>query len=285
VAVDALNNIAYVMVANGGRDNGAFQVIDLGSQSTLAVIVANDNTSEDISVDPRRRLMLSPNENSNYQLINTSTNAVYDNKFSGSFEFDSAGEDCLTGIALSTDEFTGNMILADLTQATFTPGPTCSTPTTCTPNGTWTAPTLVQDFPEFRNLGAGTSAVVVAPGTHFAVVGGEFGGSLVGAMQLQSTSGAGTSPNVPDYVVMNIPNAPDGSMWQMGDDPHTTTAYTSPNTSRAFAVVSNGDGVAPTWLAVIDIEAMLAAPRGGAHAVAADFDLVGHGVVRFVPTN
>ena len=53
-------------------------------------------------------------------------------------EFDSAGEDCTTGIALATIEFTGNLFIADLTQAKFTPG---------TP-GTWTdTASQVVNFP------------------------------------------------------------------------------------------------------------------------------------------
>ena len=275
VAIDGLNNIAWLAIANGGTDVGGFQAIDLSGGSIFGgatVVPAGGDTSEDIAVDPLRHLLLSPNEAANYQLVNTRTNAVYDYFINGAGEdFDSAAEDCTTGIALTTSEFTGLMILVDLTQATFTKG---------TPRGTWSAPTTVSNFPEFASLGAGTSGVVVPPGAHLAMVTGEFGGDLVGAMRLPSTSGSG-SPVAPDYVAMHIPKAPDGTFFEMGMDPHTATAYISPNTGRAFGLLANGDGVNPTWLAIIDIEAMLSAPRLG-HTVDTSYDLVAHGVVSFI---
>ena len=42
------------------------------------------------------------------------------------------------------------------------------------------------------------------------------------------------------------------------------TSYVSPNTKKAYAVFENGDF---TYLALIDIQAMLSAPRTGAHTV------------------
>ena len=79
--------------------------------------------------------MLSPNEGGDYQLLNITagtgptTATLFNNDVTGTL--DSAGEDCTTGIALSTDEGTGNLFIADLTQAKFTGG-TPGTP------GTWT---------------------------------------------------------------------------------------------------------------------------------------------------
>ncbi|MGO9061491.1 MAG: hypothetical protein ACLQU2_29555 [Candidatus Binataceae bacterium] len=62
-------------------------------------------TSEDASIDAVRKLLLSPNEQGNYQLLNTSastdpaTAKLFNNKVTRSREsFDSAGEDGTTGI-------------------------------------------------------------------------------------------------------------------------------------------------------------------------------------------
>ena len=86
----------------------------------------------------------------------------------------------MTGIALSTSEFTNRLFLADLNQATFTPGSP----------GTWTsgAGQGFQNFPEF-SLGGGPAGIAVAPGSHLGIVSGEFGGDQVGVIQLPSTAG------------------------------------------------------------------------------------------------
>ena len=68
------------------------------------------------------------------------------------------------------------------------------------------------------------------------------------------------------------------------------TAYVSPNDRRAYAVLANttpnGDsaiGGPPTYLAVIDIAALLSAPRvEGSHTV--NQDLICNGILRYVPT-
>jgi len=175
---------------------------------------------------------------------------LFNNNVTGTPEFDSAGEDCTTGIALASDEFTGNLFIADLTQAKFTAG-------TGGAAGTWTAPSQLQNL--FPGLAAGTNGVAVAPGTHFGVVTGEFGGALEGVYQLPSSSGTGT-PKLVDSVLFTVPNDPSKAPWSMGCDPHTVTAYVSPNSHKAFAVLGNGSF---TFLAVVDIEGMLKAPRTG----------------------
>jgi len=200
---------------------------------------------------------LSPNEASIYQLVNitTSTAALFNNAVD-SGEFDSAGEDCTTGIALSTVEFTGNLFIADLTQAVFTPG---------TP-GTWTAASQIQNFPEFTpgdpttgGLAAGTNGIAVAPGTHLGIVTGEFGGNVEGVIQLPSTSGTGT-PAVVDYVAFTVPNTPADAPWAEGLDPHTVTAYVSPNSKKAYGVLENRDF---SFVAIVDLQGLLSAARTG----------------------
>ena len=56
-----------------------------------------------------------------------------------------------------------------------------------------------------------------------------------------------------------MPATPSGA-WSQGCDPHTVTAYVSPNTGKALAVLGNGD---QSFLAVLDIEGLLKAPRSG----------------------
>jgi hypothetical protein len=190
------------------------------------------------------------------QIGSGNTLKEYGNDVSG--VLDSAAEDCTTGIALSSYEFSDYIYITDLTQATFTSGSP----------GTWTAPG------QFINLNdggysAGTSGVSSAPGTnHLAVVTGEFGGSAYAALLLPSTSGSGT-PALADYAyVSSMPNTPDGNYFSAGYDPHTVTAYTSPNTSKSYAVFADYATDPPDYLGVVDLACVLAQPRtAGTHNV------------------
>lgn len=267
VVVDSSINKALITVGLETGGPGGYQLLDLGATPAFeSPIPAGAETSENVSIDPVRHLVLSPNEDADYQIVNitTSTAALFNNNLSGETEerpeFDSAAEDCTTGIALATDEFTGNLFIADLTQAVFTPG---------TPAGTWTdAASQLVNFPEFTpgnettgGLAAGTCGIAVAPGTHLGVVTGEYGGNLEGVFELPATSGPGSgTPNFVDYVAFTVPNTPSEEEWSEGYDPHTVTAYVSPNSKKAYAVLENADF---SYVAVVDLQGLLSAPRTG----------------------
>jgi hypothetical protein len=152
------------------------------------------------------------------------------------------------------------VFLADLSKATFTPG---------TP-GTWTAPSQVQALSEAVGLSAGASGIAVAQGTQIGIVSGEFGGNVITAIKLQATSGSGT-PAIVDWVTCTIGNVgTPPKPFSNGFDPHTLTAYQSPNGAKdAIALLANGDA---TDLAVVDLTKMLnpaIVPRtAGGHACA-----------------
>jgi len=267
VTIDAVANKAVISVGLSTGGPGGFQFLDLASSTFSPPIPGGASTSEDILIDPARHLLLSPNEGNDYQLLNTSTSVVSNFSPAGiAGEFDSAAEDCTTGIGLASVEFTGQVFLVDLTQASVA-------------GSTWSAPSSAQSLPEFASFSAGTCGIAVAPGSHLGVVAGEFGGAGFGAIQLPATSGTGT-PALVDYVAATLPNDPGGAAWQMGLDPHTVTAYKSPNTGAALAVMSND---ARTYLAVVDLQKLLSAARvTGSHSVAATVDLVASGIVSFV---
>ena len=274
VVVDSTTNKALITIGlSPGVDFGGYQFLDLSATPPTfeAAIPAGRNTSEDISIDPIRHLVLSPSEDNNYQIVNisTATAALFNNTgiATGDAEADSAGEDCTTGIALSTLEFTGSLYIADLTQAVFTPG---------TP-GTWTdTASQVQNFPEFLpGLKFGTNGIAIAPGSHLGIVTGEFGGNVEGVIQLPATSGTGT-PAVVDWVSFTMPNLASGAPWNEGDDPHTVTAYVSPNDGKAFGVVENENF---SLLAVIDLQGLLSAPGRTGHVVTT----LPAGAVTFIP--
>src|SRR5207244_3722133 len=114
--------------------------------------------------------------------------------------------------------------------------------------GSWSAPSQVQTLSE-SFLNAGASGIGVAQGTHLGILAGEFGGDAITAIALPTTSGGGATPAITDWVTCNI-----GGGFSNGFDPHTVTAYQSPNGGHAIALLADG---AATMLAVVDLTNML----------------------------
>jgi hypothetical protein len=268
VAIDAAVNVAVIEEGFTPSASGsAFQVLNLANNAFNPPFPLQRQTSENISVDPIRNYILSPDESGIYDLVQIGNGPGFSlsefiGPFTGAFDNDSAGEDCTTGIALSAEEFTNNVYVIDVTQAAFTPG---------SPAGTWTAPHSTLTMVTSYGFSAGTSGISVAPGsTHLGVVTGEFGGNSFAVLALPSTSGSGI-PTIADYAVARIPGSSTcGGFFNAGLDPHTVTAYTSPNNGKAFAVFAGYSGGAPICLAVVDLAAVLAAPRGGGGVQAHD---------------
>ena len=252
VAMDAVRNKAAVAVSLSGKSSpypsgsAGFQFLDLGTPASFEPPIAAKaptgffaNVSEDILIDPIRNLLLSPTETGDYELVNVASStapAFFENALGG--QLDSAGEECTTGIVLAPLEFSGPsaVYIADLTQATFTAGSP----------GTWTAPSQTQRLSE-SFLSAGASGVAVAQDTHTGVVTGEFGGNALTAIALPPSSGSGI-PALTDWVTCSIIG------YQNGFDPHTVTAYQSPNTGDAVAALANAGA---TSLAIVDLTQML----------------------------
>jgi hypothetical protein len=299
VAINPLTNTAYIemgYLVSGSSTNSAIQPLNLNSDAFAAPIVAANEISENISVDPTRNLILSPDEQGYYELFQigaTGSLTEYSDYVGGLNTrgygvLDSAAEDCSTGIALASDEaYPVDLYITDLTQAKFESG---------TP-GTWSAPGQFITIPDFENFSAGSDGISAAPGnSHLGIITGEFGGNQFGVLSLPTTSGSGT-PTLVDWAGAAIPATPDGNSFQDGFDPHTITAYVSPNTQKAYGVIADWATDEPTYLAVIDLKALLAAPRlagvdaGGApcssctHSVNPSYDLVKNGVITFIKTN
>jgi hypothetical protein len=265
VAVDPTTHNAFVSIGTGA--GAALQPIigataPSGSPSFGTSINMNgaSETSEGIMIDPTRQLLLSPNEEGDFQAVqfNTSetTSTVYDFNVSGAPIFDQAAEDCSTGIALASVEIFGTstggttqLFLLDLTQAPFPGG------------GSWSPPANAYNLltvPEFSAFVAGTDALTIASPSHLGAITGEFGGNAFGVFLLPASSGI-QQPNLQDYVVAQFPTTPDGHAWAMGLDPHTLTSYTSPNNNKQYAVFQDdwdGNG-ARTYLAVVDMARLL----------------------------
>jgi hypothetical protein len=241
VTINALTNTAAIAGGSpppvvGAGD--AVQILNLSSNTFQTPFKMQQRVSEDISIDAGRNLILSPSEANNYVLLSTNSTSgavtgEFDRAITSGGEPDSAAEDCSTGIALSSVEGTNAVYMADLSQSTLTPG---------SPAGSWTSPfTLFTVTGQSLGFAAGTSGITVAPGgSHLAIVTGEFGGNTFAVLQLQPTSGTGgAAPTVVDWVVGVMPNTPDGVGFSAGFDPHTVTAYTSPNTGKAIGLYSD----------------------------------------------
>jgi hypothetical protein len=270
VAINAANNTAAITMGNSSGASGTgIQILNLANNSLNTPFGLANMASEGVSVDPTRNLILSASYGATltaggvYDLLQVgSDNSLteYGNSVGGAL--DSAAEDCSTGIALSSDEFSDNIYITDLTQAEFTAGSP----------GTWTAPGQFINLNDGGYGASGTASIVSAPGpNHLALVGGEFGDSAYTALQLPAASGSGI-PALVDYAyVSKMPNCPNGGVFETGFDPHKVTAYTSPTTGKSYAVIADYqivDDAPEYYVGVIDLACVLALPRtSGTHTV------------------
>ena len=279
VAIDAVADNAIVSMGLRSAPSGTgIQLLSLANNTFASPYPAVNSVSEGIQTDPCRSIILSPSEGGVFDVFNTSSTSIteFANAVSGSPQFDSAAQDCATGIAMATIEGSTTAYIMDFTQAVFTPG---------SPVGTWTAPGQVMSFPEFANFLNGTNGIAFVPGSHLVIITGEGGGNAFGALVLPSTSGSGI-PAVVDYAAAILPNTPDGHVFEQGTEPHTIAGYASPTNSKAYGLMANGFSIPSTYLAVIDLQALLSAPRTtGTHTVDPNYDLLANGVVRYVATH
>jgi hypothetical protein len=85
---------------------------------------------------------------------------------------------------------------------------------------------------------------------------------------------------ISDYAFVKIPNTPDAKPWDAAHDPHPIAAFNDPVNCPDCAVIVNRE---VTWLGVIDLKKLMAAPRSGtdAHAIDPAYDLVTNGVLAY----
>jgi hypothetical protein len=280
-----------------GAGAGAYQVIDLTTNSLSAPIgpPQGDQIAESFGLDTSANQLLSPNEQALFDIIDiTNLNAPVGYQFAGggqALEFDTGAVDS-TGIAISGGEGTGSLFLADLSQASFSPN--ANPPT-------WTAPNQIQTLPEFDPsfgyFNAGLTGLAIAFGSNDVFVEDEFGfansGGGMGAIKLPSTGGSGT-PAATDWVVAHMPTTPDNASWDMSLDPHGLTAARanislidgigSSSTPRGIGFLINFER---TFLAVVDMDSLLAAPRSpnDAHQLDPNYAPLQNGIIVYVPVN
>ena len=260
VALNANNNTAVINMGLSGSPSGSgVQILNLTNNTFSTPFPTNLEVSENISVDPTRSLILTANEQAEYMLLQIQPNGSlleFDPTFSSFVTDDSSAEDCSTGIAIAPGEFTNSLQLLNLNGVTFTTSPYT------VPNSVVTLATTNYGF------SAGLSGSAVAQGSgHLAVVTGEFGGNTFAVLKLPPTPTTAT-PALVDYAIAQIPaSTACGGTFSAGFDPHTITAYTSPNgAGDAMAVFAGySSGGIPICLAVVDMTTVInptLSPRG-----------------------
>jgi murein DD-endopeptidase MepM/ murein hydrolase activator NlpD len=293
VAMDAIHSKATIGLAFSPFVGG-FQFLSLNSpltfQPSFATMDILKNISEDPLIDPTRNtfglntltgnpagaLLLSPSEDNNYEIIDVTTSvpAFFERSISNvAGEADSGAEDCETGIVLAPYEFTfpSQLFVADLASAVFTPGSP----------GSWTSLSAVNTLTGSNLFCAGPSGVAIAQGTHTGIVTDEFGCNAVTAIALPPTPGVVT---LPGWMTCSIPNDPTGQSFAIGDDPHTVTAYQSPNNGHAYALIANkAPSGTPTFLARIDLTMMLSLTESSPGSHVCGSGTIPSSVVNFIP--
>jgi hypothetical protein len=296
VVINQAANIAAITIGDSSAPSASgLQFLDLAANTFSAPVPAVNQVSEGIvwdpGNDPAGSVIVSPNESGTFDLFDTSKplpTLPVEYGYGVGGNLDAAGEDCSTGIALATDEYTSKIFLTNLAQKTFTPG---------SPAGTWTAPSTFMNLPDFASYAgaeSGTSGIAVDSTTHLGIITGEFpnppsAGNAIIVFQLPSNQVSGI-PALVDWVVAVLPNDPLASPFSLGCDPHTVNVYLSPNTGKAMGLVTDyswtgcKNGGSPVYLGVIDLQGLLNAPRTpGTHTVSPAYNLLSSGVVKFVP--
>jgi hypothetical protein len=256
VALNANNNTAAINMGVAGGVDGGVQILNLNTNTFNTPFPMAQSVSENISVDPTRSLILTAGEGGNFALLQVQSNGSlveYDSSFNTGLENDSSAEDCSTGIGLTPGEFTDTVNLVNLNALTLG-------------SGTYTAPNAAVTLTTVYGFSAGLSGSAVAQGSgHLAVVTGEFGGDTFAVLKLPPTASSAT-PALVDYAVAAIPSSTACGGFSAGFDPHTITAYTSPNTGDSMAVFAGYSGSTPVCLAVVDMSIVInptLSPRGG----------------------
>ncbi len=257
VALNAANNTAVINMGISGASGSGVQILNLNTNTFNPPFPMTQVVSENISVDPTRSLILSANENENYSILQIQSDGSlkeFDSTFLSGIENDSSAEDCSTGVGITPGEFTNSVQLVNLNNITF--GAT-----------TYTSPNAVATLVTSYGFSAGLSGTAVAQGSgHLAVVTGEFGGNTFAVLKLPAVPSTGT-PALADYAVAQVPaSTACGGAFSAGFDPHTITAYTSPNNGDAYAVFAGYSGGVPSCLAVVDMSTIInpgLSPRGG----------------------
>ena len=250
---------------------GGYALFDHNGSHTIVKTIAG-LPSENFGYDPQKNRVFSPRYGNgagpSLDLVDVARGAVYALDTPPPLaEPDHGAIDIGTGIAVAAEEAGAVVYLVDLN------APKLDAPAAGSFQAPQAAIWLSSSTP------GRLSGVAVEPGSHLAFLAADVGVTMAVA-ELPTSSGAPLA--VGDYVVTVVPPTPSGTAWYGAGDPHGIAVFTLPGSSRSYGLLMNDNR---RWLAVVDMQALLQAPRSptDAHGVAAGYDLVGNGVVTFFP--
>ena len=193
----------------------------------------------------------------------------------GLSEPDQGAVDAQTNIAITSNEFSNDIYLLPLNQATL------NSPAA----GQFSVPLGTVNLMSSLSSACDTMLddIAVDSQAHLAFFTGEFcSPGPVGVAQLPSTGAAGAT--VSDFNFANVPDQPNGAVWNEAHDPHAVATFNVPGLCADCGAIFNYDR---SYLAVVDLKKLLAAPRDttDAHMSALSFDLICNNVVTFIASD
>lgn len=229
-------NFQVTNLATFASSSPHFQVIDISTPATPVVYdLLNDQT---VFVNNNRTCGTSMSANDDLPdttAYDTSTQIAYVSFHTKSTCFNAPPDD---------------IAMFDMSQATF--------------NATthqWTTPAFLFQSITGTALN-GIDSISVESKNHLAMV--SAGDNNIGVLQLPAASGGNSaSLAVTDWVNAQMPMDPNGVAWNGWGEPDGVATYVSPNTGKVIGVLMNNPagGGGSTYLALIDMSALLAAPR------------------------
>jgi hypothetical protein len=266
IAYDPIDN-KFIIEDATAAGGGQFQRMGEASPHTVDMSILTSDPNENPGYDYVKNWIFNPGYSSDHlQVLDFGTGKAFTTTGAVTgVEPDSASVDVSTHVAETPDEFDRVAYLADLGTATMSG----STLTVSTGSTTITSTSLIS--------GLGIDASADDSVLHLTFFTGEFGTTSLGFALLPTTS---TGTTFSDWAFAAFPTAPDGSSFSAGVDPHQDAAFNDPINCPDCAAVVNA---ASTWLAVIDLNKLMHAPRSvtDSHSIDPTYDLVANHVVGF----
>jgi len=268
IAYDTIDNAFLIEDPSAtGGGAGQFQRVPEASPHTINETLATSDPNENFGYDYVKNWIFNPFYNNfKLQVLNVTTGGIFTQTtgVSGISTPDSATVDVATHVGETPNEGGDIITLADLGTATMSGGVlTVSTGQTTTTHT--------------NDEGLDNDATATDSVLHLTFLAGEFGTNHLGFALLPTTS---TGTSISDWAYATFPNTPDGVTWSSAFDPHPVAAFNDPVNCPDCALSINQQ---TTWLAVIDLNKLKAAPRksGDVHTIDPTYDLEANHVLSY----
>ena len=283
VAYDPTDNAYIILVPDkAGGTVGDFQRWGESSHTQIGSSVVVGDPNENWGYDYVKNWVFTPEYNESHthpealQLIDFTTSTLYTS--STTFPMidtpDAGNVDVSTHVAVTPNEFNPPDIFttADLGTVTLN-SPSAGMFTVSASSQTLTIMLL-------GTCGADDTDIATDSVLHLTFVTGEFcdlGEERMGFVLLPTTS---SGLAISDYAFVKVPNTPDAVPWDAALDPHPVAAFNDPVNCPDCAIIVNRE---VTWLGVIDLNKLKAAPRSAsdAHAIDPTYDLQANSVLKY----